>query len=250
MTNFQKHNSRFSAARFIASQFIAPQFIAPKSIAMPNIVSKVLFLGLVVSLAGCAADMDSKTFGLADNDYRLRHPIVVSEQEQHLDLPVGHHNTKMTYATGQIIAGFVQNYKNSSAAQMLILHPTGSGNAGAAQRYANDVAAHLQKSGVPHQELAIATYDASGYGDQAPIRLVYSAIAASTGPCGQWPEDLVFRTEKNTNYYNFGCATQSNLAAQIANPTDLIAPRAVAPIDATRRTNAIATYRENGAGNL
>lgn len=219
-----------------------------KSIKMPSILRNLLLCGVVLSVAGCAADMKSTTFGIADNDYRLRHPIVVSEQDEVLDLPVGMYGTKLTYAAGQVVTGFAQNYKSSSATQMLILHPKGSGNAGAAQRYANQVADHLRDAGIPHHELAIATYDASDYGDQAPLRLVYSAVVASTGPCGQWPEDLVMQTDQNTNYYNFGCATQNNLAAQIANPVDLIAPRAVAPIDASRRANAIATYRQDGAG--
>jgi pilus assembly protein CpaD len=48
----------------------------------------------------------------------------------------------------------------------------------------------------------------------------------------------------NQNYYNFGCATQNNLAAQIANPEDLVAPRGMTPIDATRRNAAIKEYRE------
>ncbi len=33
-------------------------------------------------------------------------------------------------------------------------------------------------------------------------------------------------TESNRNYANFGCATQNNLAQMIANPADLLGPRA------------------------
>jgi pilus assembly protein CpaD len=64
-----------------------------------------------------------------------------------------------------------------------------------------------------------------------------------TSQCGQWPKDLI-NDFGNQNYYNFGCATQNNLAAQIANPEDLVAPRGVTPIDATRRNAAIKEYRE------
>ncbi|MDE1996302.1 MAG: pilus assembly protein CpaD, partial [Rhizobiaceae bacterium] len=41
----------------------------------------------------------------------------------------------------------------------------------------------------------------------------------------------------------FGCASQNNLAAQVANPTDLIAPRAMSPIDADQRSKVIDNYR-------
>ncbi|MBW8682682.1 CpaD family pilus assembly lipoprotein, partial [Klebsiella pneumoniae subsp. pneumoniae] len=78
--------------------------------------------------------------------------------------------------------------------------------------------------------------------DSAPIRLSYSAMTASTGPCGQWPKDLL-ETADNKHYANFGCASQNNLAAQIANPADLLGPRASTTIDAERRGKVIDAYR-------
>ncbi|MEQ8736971.1 MAG: CpaD family pilus assembly lipoprotein, partial [Hoeflea sp.] len=76
----------------------------------------------------------------------------------------------------------------------------------------------------------------------------YLAISASTGQCGRWPDDLAADTSENKHWANFGCAYQNNLAAQIANPGDLIAPRGMSPIDAERRSQVIQTYRESGAG--
>ena len=64
----------------------------------------------------------------------------------------------------------------------------------------------------------------------ATIRLSYPRIAAVAGPCGLWPEDLGPSIAnhgyvENKPYYNFGCATQRNLAAMIDNPSDLEQPR-------------------------
>ena len=72
------------------------------------------------------------------------------------------------------------------------------------------------------------------------------AITAKAGPCGEWPEDLVANTMENRNYHNFGCATQANLAAQVANPMDLVQPRGMTPIDAEQRYLVIQDYREVG----
>lgn len=69
------------------------------------------------------------------------------------------------------------------------------------------------------------------------------ATTAVTNSCGQWPEDLADNAFDNKNYYNFGCSQQSNLAAQIANPTDLVSPRAQTPIDAQQRGTIIGNYR-------
>ena len=90
------------------------------------------------------------------------------------------------------------------------------------------------------------SYDASGYGESAPVRLAFFAITAQTGPCGEWPEDLVVNTMENKNYQNFGCASQANLAAQIANPMDLVQPRGMTEIDAARRSIVIKDYRLDG----
>ena len=101
-----------------------------------------------------------------------------------------------------------------------------------------------EKSGLPANKVVVENYSAVDPEEAAPIRLSYFAIAASTSACGQWPEDLVVNTFENKNYYNFGCATQNNLAAQIADPNDLLGPRRMTPADATQRGKALERYRE------
>ena len=98
-------------------------------------------------------------------------------------------------------------------------------------------------AGVAPGKIMETRYAASPNGDASPIRLSYVAVTAMTGQCGQWPEDLSDNTFANKNWYNFGCASQSNLAAQIANPVDLVGPRGMSPIDAERRAVVIDTYR-------
>jgi pilus assembly protein CpaD len=59
--------------------------------------------------------------------------------------------------------------------------------------------------------------------------------------CGYWPESAVAETS-NRSYYNFGCAYQRNLAAQVADPRDLARPRAMDPPYATRRETVLDKY--------
>jgi pilus assembly protein CpaD len=82
----------------------------------------------------------------------------------------------------------------------------------------------------------------------ATIRLSYPRIAAVAGPCGLWPEDLGpsllnDRYSENKEYYNFGCASQRNLAAMIDNPADLEQPRSETPAYTARRTAGFEKYR-------
>jgi pilus assembly protein CpaD len=75
--------------------------------------------------------------------------------------------------------------------------------------------------------------------------MTFVAVTALTGECGQWPTDLFGPTViDNTNWENFGCASQQNLAAQIANPSDLVGPRGMSPIDAEERAQVISVYRQ------
>ncbi|MEM1317919.1 MAG: CpaD family pilus assembly lipoprotein, partial [Pseudomonadota bacterium] len=72
----------------------------------------------------------------------------------------------------------------------------------------------------------------------------YHTVQASVERCGKWPEDLAGSNLDNRNWHNFGCANQNNMAAQIANPSDLVAPRGMTQADAERRNNVIEDYRE------
>ena len=49
---------------------------------------------------------------------------------------------------------------------------------------------------------------------------------------------------ENKSYYNFGCATQRNLAAMIDNPADLVQPRSETPAYTARRTEGFEKYRK------
>ena len=75
------------------------------------------------------------------------------------------------------------------------------------------------------------------------IRVVVSRTGASVPDCPNWdrPSQPEFAASTTSN---FGCATNTNLAAMIANPDDLISGRvAGGSADATTAARAVATYR-------
>ena len=192
-------------------------------------------------LQGCARD--PLTTNAIPDDYRTRHPITLSEAEHSLDIPVSAGDSRLTTAISYNIRGFAQNYASMSTGVINIQMPSGSANSASAARMAKQIRTTLSGAGVAPGKIMETRYAASPNGDSAPIRLSYVAITAMTGQCGQWPEDLSDNTFANKNWYNFGCASQSNLAAQVANPMDLVGPRGMSPIDAERRAVVIDTYR-------
>lgn len=200
----------------------------------------------VAALAGCGANPDRNATGSIPDDYRIRHPIVLTEAEQTMDIPIATGDRALPRSVRDNIRGFAADHAARSRGAIRIMLPRGSANAGAADHARKEIRAVLASAGVARDRIIETGYDAAGYGDIAPIRLSFFAIAAKTGPCGEWPEDLVENTTENRNYHNFGCATQSNLAAQIANPMDLVQPRGMSPIDAERRGVVIEDYRKDG----
>jgi len=196
----------------------------------------------VAILSGCAGPRDQLTTGGIPDDYRERHPIVVTEAEQTVDIPVASSDRRLTIAQRELIRGFAQNYASRASGPVYILTPEGSANAGAARALRSQVRAELASRGIASNKIINTSYAATGLRDAAPIRLSFTGMTAVTTQCGQWPRDIS-ADFTNQNYYNFGCASQNNLAAQVANPEDFVAPRGMTPIDAERRNQAIQEYR-------
>lgn len=209
---------------------------------------RILFTGLVLGtvavLSGCGSTKDKMSTSAIPDDYRTRHPIMLSEVEHTLDVPIASGDRKLTMNVQDSIAGFAADYLSTSTGTIQIMVPHGSPNSGAASGMRKQIRQVLTTRGVPANRIIETSYQAEANSNAAPVRLSYVAITATTNPCGEWPEDLQNNTFSNKNYHNFGCATQSNLAAQIANPMDLVTPRDMAPIDATRRSTVIGLYRE------
>jgi pilus assembly protein CpaD len=96
--------------------------------------------------------------------------------------------------------------------------------------------------GAPAPQVRIVAYDAAG-SDRPTIRVGFETYVAEGPRCGDRWENLT-ATRNNEAYGNFGCAMAANLAAQIANPEDLLRPRDSAPIDAGRRDTVLGKYRK------
>ena len=193
---------------------------------------------------GCAK-RDSIVVGSVPDDYRTNHPIVVAEKEEVIDIPVGRSDFRASKTQRIAMAGFLDGYDRDSSSLVLIMVPAGSANEAAASSVAHELAELAHAHGVGRGNIALQTYGANDPAASAPIRVTYSAMRASTGPCGRWPAD-VLDTAENKHYANFGCAYQNNLAAQIAEPADLLGPRKMTEIDPENRDNAIRQYKARG----
>jgi pilus assembly protein CpaD len=204
-----------------------------------------LFAATAVALLSGCANRDSITVGSIPDDYRTNHPIVISEKDEKIDLPVAASDRGATRAQRQTLLGFLDGYDRSAAPVLTIAVPAGSANEVAAQAAARDFRRIAVAGGVHANRIAITAYQVSAADISAPVRVAYSSMRAHTDKCGRWPDDLTDTTE-NKHYADFGCSYQNNLAAQISNPADLLGPRKQTEIDAENRDRVINVYRERG----
>jgi pilus assembly protein CpaD len=212
------------------------------------IVKSAGLLLLAAAVAGCArTDREQIEVGGIPLDYRARHPIVLDEQEKTLDIPVASGARELNIAVKSNIRGFASEFATAGTGSLFVILPSGSPNAHAVRTVRSEIVQALVDGGAPRNRVIMQHYDASAHGSAAAVRLSFNAVTASAGPCGNWPDDLT-DTKYNRNYYDFGCSSQANLAAIIANPVDLMGPRQMSQIDATERAAVIQDYQSGPKG--
>jgi pilus assembly protein CpaD len=205
--------------------------------------SALVILGCL-TVAACANRQQSESQMLASHDYRLRHPIVITEEPETLDLPIGQ-NTRNLYGPIEgTIAAFAVESRRKGNGSVEILVPSGGANEAAVHAVTPDIRQALQRGGLGRSQISTRTYAVQDASADAPIRLSYASMKATAGECGSWPKNIGGGIGENTEYENFGCATQSNLAAIVDNPSDLLTPRAMTPADQNRRAVIIENYRK------
>lgn len=199
---------------------------------------------LAMLSAGCSTTSVTEV-DPRDYDYRERHPIMLSEEPEILDMRVGMNGPALSPEIETAIRDYVDGYRSAGTGNITIQVPTGSANEIAAGKTGRAVHYALVRAGVPQSRIAVAPYDTGDHSKVASLRLSYLRVKAVTPRCGIWPE-----TEpndfSNTALYNHGCSSQQNLAAMVANPADLVRPQPMSPANGARRSAVIKTYETNG----
>lgn len=125
-----------------------------------------------------------------------------------------------------------------------------SGSTSVPQKAHSDISEVLGDRGLLLQEDSSAVAGTPPYGS---VRLILRRSSASVPGCPDWSRnaenDMVGGSSSN-----YGCATNGNLAAMIANPEDLVRGQTSdSPLRAETSAKAIDTYRKkapSGAGGL
>jgi pilus assembly protein CpaD len=205
-------------------------------------------VGVSAALGACQQTTEIVT-ATVPTDYRLRHPIAVTEGNRSIVVFVGHARGGLSAPQRNDVMGLAQTWVREGTGAIVADVPVNTANARAASATYRDIRSVLAAGGVPSSAITLRQYQPEDVRTLPTIKLSYPKIAAVAGPCGLWPEDLgpsLQNTGYNENrpYHNFGCATQRNLAAMVDNPADLEQPRPETPAYTPRRNVAFDKYRK------
>ena len=161
---------------------------------------------------------------------------------------IGQSRGSLTPTQRAEVLAFAKVWREEATGGVVIDVPTGTPNQMAASQAMREINSIFAASGVPMQSVAVRPYTPEDPAKFPTLRLKYSTIVAEAGPCGLWPQDLGptmnAAYNDNNNYWNLGCSNQRNLAAMVANPADLVQPRAEGPAWTSRRTTVLEKYRQ------
>jgi pilus assembly protein CpaD len=211
----------------------------------------ILSPALIVTalLAGCAKQ-DLNTGSIEpSSDYRMNHPIVMDEKERSIAIYPMRGPGGLDQRQRDDIAQFIEDYRATARSPLEMQMPSGAGKS--QMQTAQHIRKALSEAGFPSSHLRAGHYEPSRTSSVAPVKLSFSALAAKVdSQCGMWKRDIIngSTTEGGSNrpYDNFGCSYQSILAAQVANPSDLVRPRVEGESDIGKRTDDLRQLRDDG----
>jgi pilus assembly protein CpaD len=220
-----------------------------KSLTLARLLAAV---SIAAVLAGCKTTRSTEeTVQSIPSDYRLRHPIAVREKVQTLTVFVGNNRGTLTPAQRAEVGAIASAWREEATGGIVVEVPVGGANERAAASVSHEIRAVLTSSGVPGNAIVIRPRGGHDPVRLGTIRVNYPRMAAETGPCGLWPNDIGPTYDpvywSNKPHWNHGCASQRNLAAQVADPADLVQPRAEGPVMAARRSTVLKKYSNGEA---
>lgn len=196
---------------------------------------RVASLFAALAAGSCASPLVNGGDGPME-DPVVNHPITVEPSFRSLKLAFSAPNAGLLPDDSQHFNDFVADFIAHGNGSISITVPAGR-DASATVAYFGE---RMASAGVPRDRILVGTRDMVG-GD-ARVELGFVSYQASTTPCGDWSESVTY-TAGNHVTPNFGCAVQHNIAAQVADPRDLMAPQPLGSGDAARRAVVYDAYK-------
>ncbi|MEX0646104.1 MAG: CpaD family pilus assembly protein [Parvularculaceae bacterium] len=202
--------------------------------------AKLLLMAAMAALAtGCAGAWNGANQSLTVAE---EHPISVDSQVVTLTIALDPTTSDLSSMDKARLRAFADAYLANGHGPLTITAPSGAASDLDGEERASDIRKYLNEVGVDWSAITGASYRV-GEDKSRELILSFTRYVATPSACGVWT-GLKGRDYANLRSPNYGCATQSNLAALVADPRDLVEPADMTSADAQSRIRAIRAYRE------
>jgi pilus assembly protein CpaD len=192
-----------------------------------------------LALAACMGD-PAGGIGPAPLNPAARFSLQVEPDVDRIALSV--HEDGLSSNQNAALAAIVARFGQAGAESLRIEAPSGDDPVSA--DFAWRIKGALEAMGAPVGAVQVVGYAAPD--PRAPVVVGFETVRAVVPQCGTYWGNLS-RTNRNEVSANFGCSVNANLAAQIADPRDIVAPRGMTPSDSGRRAVVFDNYRKGEA---
>lgn len=200
--------------------------------------SAIFILALGLGAAGCSSMTGSDP--LAPMTPLSRYGLRVEPGLDRIALTV--HDQGLSANQRTAVSQLAARYSASGYGAITVEAPAGEDPAAVGQAYA--VRAALQAAGVPGDRIQIAAYAAPD--PRAPVLAGFETMRATIPNCAYATHNMGPRfSNQSTN--SLGCAINANMAAQIADPRDILGARPMTPADSGRAAVVFDNYRKGQA---
>lgn len=204
--------------------------------------SLVILAALSLALGGCSSLRPTQK-AFAPDEYDQRHPIRIKQGMESIDVfPTGRTLDRRQRAD---VVAFGREYAGHGRGAFHATIPSGPDG----HHVLAGIRSALAEAGV-RAPIQVTHYQPDPSRGAAPVRLGFVKLQAEVASrCGLWPADLAGAKDSeswhNRPYHNLGCAYQTMIAAQVADPIDLVRPRAEGAVDTVKRTKDIEALRKD-----
>jgi len=193
----------------------------------------LLAIGATLALGACATTASDPEPLTPISRYAL-------QVEPGLDrIALAVHEAGVSPAQRAALGDLAYRFRAEGASALIVQSPGGEDPV--ADRHAWAVAEVLKGHGVPEAALKVEAYAAPD--PRAPVLAGFETLQARIPNCSLQHGDLSARISNGASR-GLGCSVNANLAAQIANPRDIIQPRDMAPAEMGRAAVVFANYRQ------
>lgn len=191
----------------------------------------------LLALAGCM--QTEEQIGWSN---RVNTQIVAEETTAELKIGTVVSGEKLGGPERQAVQTFATSYQQEGHGALIISRPSNGPDDISAMRAAADARAVMLAEGIDAGSIAEGTYDGTG-ARSAPLIISYRTYNAVVPNCTDMSHWDIADTYSNSALPSLGCAVSVNLAAMIANPSDLVGAQPMDPADLNRRTIVLTKYR-------